>query len=183
VKKTAIGDGTILYACRDISRLIRAEKALHTANEELRIERESLRQKNAALKEILGQIEQEKKRVASQIHLNVNRVAIPILNTLETKVSSDGEYFITLLRNSLSEITSPFISRLEKNYSNLTPRELEICHMIKNGFTSKQISAALNNSVETVLKQRKTIRRKLQITNQKVNLVTYLKSLEQNVIE
>ncbi len=183
VKRTLIGNGTILYACRDISRLIRAEKALHTVNEELRIERESLRQKNAALKEILGQIEQEKKRVASQIHLNINRVAIPILNTLERKVSSDGEYFITLLRSSLSEMTSPFISRLEKDFSNLTPRELEICHMVKNGFTSKQISAALNNSVETVLKQRKTIRRKLQITNKKVNLVTYLKSLEQSVIE
>ncbi|MEW6412445.1 MAG: PAS domain S-box protein [Candidatus Zixiibacteriota bacterium] len=180
IKKTSIGDGTVLYTCRDISRLIRAEEALQTVNEELRLERESLRQKNTALKEILGQIEQEKKRVATQIHLNINRVAIPILKTLERKVSPDGEYFITLLKSSLSEITSPFISRLEKNFTNLTPRELEICHMIKNGFTSKQIAATLNNSVETVLKQRKTIRKKLQITNQKVNLVTYLKSLEQS---
>ncbi|UCG62766.1 MAG: PAS domain S-box protein [Candidatus Zixiibacteriota bacterium] len=178
VKLAAIGKGTTLYTCRDITRLSQAEEALKAVNEELEVERQTLREKNTALKEILGQIEDEKRRMATQLHLNINRMAIPILNALEEKTTHDGEYFVALLRNTLSDITSPFISKLESGFSNLTPRELEICHMIKSGFTSKQIASALNTSPETVLKQRKTIRRKLGISNLKVNLVTHLKSLE-----
>jgi PAS domain S-box-containing protein len=178
VKHAAIGEGTTLYACRDITRLSQAEQALKAVNEELEVERATLREKNTALKEILGQIEDEKRRMASQLHLNINRMAIPILNALEEKTNPDGEYFVALLRNCLSDITSPFISKLESGFSGLTPRELEICQMVKSGFASKQIAAALHTSVETVLKQRKTIRKKLGIANQKVNLVTHLKALE-----
>ena len=101
-----------------------------------------------------------------------------ILNALEERTSPEGEYYVSLLKSCLADITSPFISKLETGHSNLTPRELEICHMVKSGFTSKQVAASLNTSVETVLKQRKMIRRKLGISNQKVNLVTHLKSLE-----
>ncbi len=178
VRRAIIGGGTTLYTCRDATRLSRAEQALETVNEELQLERETLREKNTALKEILSQIEDEKKRMASHMHLNINRMALPILNALEDKTYPDGEYFVSLLKNCLADITSPFISKLESDHSNLTPRELEICHMVKNGFTSKQVSAALNTSVETVLKQRKMIRRKLGIARKKINLVTHLKSLE-----
>ena len=168
----------MLYTCRDVTRLNQAEKALEAVNEELELERQTLREKNTALKEVLGQIEHEKRRMASQMHLNINRMAYPILNALEERTSPEGEYYVSLLKSCLADITSPFISKLETGHSNLTPRELEICHMVKSGFTSKQVAASLNTSVETVLKQRKMIRRKLGISNQKVNLVTHLKSLE-----
>ncbi|UCE23692.1 MAG: helix-turn-helix transcriptional regulator, partial [Candidatus Zixiibacteriota bacterium] len=177
-KQVTIGGGTTLYTCRDITRLSQAEQALKAVNEELEVERQTLREKNTALKEILGQIEDEKKRMASQMHLNINRMALPILKALEQKTYPEGGYFVALLRNCLSDITSPFIGTLESDFSNLTPRELEICQMIKSGFTSKQIAEALTTAVETVLKQRKMIRKKLGISNQKINLVTHLKSLE-----
>jgi len=183
VKKAIIESGTMLYTCRDVTRLSQAETALKVVNEELQLERETLREKNLALKEILGQIEDEKRRMVSQMHLNMNRMAYPILTALEDKTTPEGEYYLSLLKSCLSDITSPFMTRLETGYSSLTPRELEICHMVKNGFTSKQISAALSTSIETVLKQRKTIRKKLGISNQKVNLVTHLKSLEHPPID
>lgn len=178
VKRAVIEGGTMLYTCRDVTRLSQAESALKAVNEELQLERATLREKNLALKEILGQIEDEKRRMISQMHLNMNRMAYPILTALQDKTTPEGEYYLSLLKNCLSDITSPFMTKLETGCSSLTPRELEICHMVKNGFTSKQIAAAFSTSVDTVLKQRKTIRRKLGIANQKVNLITHLKSLE-----
>ncbi|GAI32388.1 unnamed protein product, partial [marine sediment metagenome] len=135
----------------------RTEELAET-NEELRVEREALRQKNIALQEILNQIEAGKRQMASQIQSNVDRIILPILDTLEGKISQSGKHYISLLRNSLTDITSPFIDSLETRFSKLTPREVEICNMVKNGLTCKDIANTLNISVQTVLKQRSIIR-------------------------
>ncbi len=155
----------------------RTEELAET-NEELRVEHEALQQKNIALQEILNQIEAGKRQMASQIQSNVDRIILPILNTLEGKISQSGKHYISLLRSSLSEITSPFIDSLETRFSKLTPREVEICNMVKNGLTCKDIANTLSISVQTVLKQRATIRKKLGISNKKVNLSSYLMSLK-----
>lgn len=152
-------------------------RELAEANEALRVEREALRQKNIALREILDQIEDTKRQMASQIQSNINRIALPILNTLQAKTPPAVASFVDLLRNTLEDIASPLAQKLEDWCSGLTPRELEICHMIKNGVRSKEIAATLNTSVQTVLKQRAAIRKKLGITNQNINLVSFLKSL------
>lgn len=59
----------------------------------------------------------------------------------------------------------------------MSPRESEICSMVKNGLTSKDIARTLGISTQTVLKQRKHIRKKLGINNSPINLTSYLKSL------
>ncbi|MBN1213064.1 MAG: LuxR family transcriptional regulator, partial [candidate division Zixibacteria bacterium] len=151
---------------------------LTKTNRELEAEREALQQKNFALKEILNQIEDEKKNMAKQIQLNIDRVALPIFNILEERIPTTERHYISLLKNCVSELSSPFISCLETKYTKLTPRETEICQMIKNGFSSKQIAKSFNNSLLTILKQRKVIRKKLKIAHKKINLASYLKSLK-----
>jgi len=150
---------------------------LATINEALRVERESLRQKNIALNEVLAQIEQGKRQLGTQIQTNINRIALPILKSLENRVDASGQQYIELLRNNLKDIAAPLTSELEKRFADLTPRELEICHMIRNGLNCKEIADTFNSALQTVLKQRSTIRKKLGIANKKVNLETFLKSL------
>jgi PAS domain S-box-containing protein len=151
---------------------------LAEANEALQVEREALRQKNIVLQEVLDQIEEGKRQMASQIQTNINRVALPILKTLENKVRPAGIPFIELLKSSIEDIASPLISTLESKFTLLTPREIEICNMVRNGLSCKEIAQALDTSEQTVLKQRTIIRKKLGITNSKINLASYLKSLE-----
>jgi len=160
------------------SRVSTRTKQLAEANKELSLERETLQQKNIALKEILNQIEDEKKRIAIQIQANIDRISIPIIKHMEDRIQSKDKQFINVLRDSLKDITSPFLSKLESKSESLTPREIEICNMIKSGFTTKQIASSLNKSDQTVLKQRKMIRKKLGISNKKVNLATYLIKLD-----
>jgi DNA-binding NarL/FixJ family response regulator len=48
--------------------------------------------------------------------------------------------------------------------------------MIKNGMRTKEIATARGVSEATVNRHREKIRHKLQITNDKANLATYLQS-------
>ncbi|MCB2229552.1 PAS domain-containing protein [bacterium] len=163
----------------ELERRVRERTAqLADANTQLLVERENLEQKNLALKEILNQFESGKREIAEQIQSNIYRIALPLIDHLQRQTSPGAEHYLGLLKNSLIDIVSPFVGRLESQSTRLTPRELEICNMIKNGMSSKEIASALHNSIETVFKQRKTIRRKLGISNRKRNLTSFLRSLD-----
>ncbi|MBU0984163.1 MAG: LuxR C-terminal-related transcriptional regulator, partial [candidate division Zixibacteria bacterium] len=140
----------------------------------LRTEREALHAKNVALKEIMGQVEEEKQHMARYVHTNVSRILLPLLTSLERRIYPEGEQYIRLIKNCLDDITGPYLSQLESQFFQLTPRELEICNMIRNGLSSKEIAETLNTSEQTVLKQRTMVRRKLGLAGSKTNLVAFL---------
>ena len=158
----------------DITERKRAEEALRAANERLMTEQEALKEKNIALREVLNQIDNEKKQIGRQVQSNIDRIVVPILNKLKAKLSPVEQDYVSLLESSLAEIASPFVTKLETRYTSLTTREVEICTMVKNGLTSKEIASALDTSELTVRKQRKNIRKKLGISNDKVNLSSFL---------
>ena len=81
-----------------------------------------------------------------------------------------------MIKTNLEEITSPFISQLSNSYHSLTPIEITVCNMIRNGLRTKEIAQVRGVSNATVNRHRENIRRKLKITNSSVNLATYLQS-------
>jgi len=152
----------------------RALTALEEARQLSEVNRQALSNKNTALKEIMSQLDSEKKNIAYQVESNIDKIAMPLIETLETKTNASGQCYLELLRKCLSEITSPFINELERNSIKLSRRELEICNMIRSGFSSKDIARLFNTSENTVLGQRKSIRRKLGIAKKSVNLSSFL---------
>ena len=153
-----------------------AERAFKKRQQKL-VQQQTLQEKNIALREILNQIEAEKMEIVRQIQANIDRVLSPILAKLERKASPSEREHINQLKMGLQEITSPFVSHLEKRYAELTPREIEICNMIKNGLASKEIADSLDISVETIRNHRKNIRKKLGITDQGINLAALLNTI------
>jgi len=85
--------------------------------------------------------------------------------------------YVEILRTNLEEITSPFISQFSHAYHSLSPTEVNICNMIKNGMRTKEIAQLRGVSVATINRHREHIRRKLKIANCEVNLTTYLQSI------
>ena len=81
-----------------------------------------------------------------------------------------------ILQTNLEEITSPFINQLSRSYQSLTPTEIGISNMIRNGMQTKEIAESRGVSAATIKRHREKIRRKLNITNQDVNLATLLQS-------
>ncbi len=154
----------------------KTEKALEKANEDLQAERRSLAEKNVVLKGVLDQISNEKQEIGNQVQANVDKVIMPILRMIGPRIDDANQHHVRLLEHSLSDIASPFVDQIERRFQALAPRELEVCNMIKNGMTTKQISSILHTSIETVNSQRKSIRRKLGISKSGRSLTLFLKS-------
>jgi DNA-binding CsgD family transcriptional regulator len=86
--------------------------------------------------------------------------------------------YLTILESHVREIISPFTKRLSGKYLGLTPVEIQVASLIKDGKTTKEIAGSLSVSVDTVSAHRLHIRKKLGLSKQKANLTSFLKSLE-----
>ena len=153
----------------------KTQSALADSERELRRQKAELEQKNIALREIIAQIEIEKERIKNDVEIYIRLVVSPLLENLKRDEASSR--MVNLLRYHLERLTSPYGSKITKESHKLTPREIEICSMVRGGLTSKDISNILNISHQTVVKHRKNIRQKLGISNKEINLVSYLREI------
>jgi len=147
------------------------------AEHQLKVERSSLESKNVALHELVEMVQREKDYVGLSIQTNVDKIIMPIIYAIENEIPHNQLGYVKLLKKNLKEITSPFINKISDKYSSLTPVEIQICDLIKNGFVTKDIARIRGISSATVNRHREHIRKKLGISNQKINLTTYLNSL------
>ena len=153
-----------------------ADLELQETNQQLTLERKALQEANTALRLVLTRIEQEKQEIHQDINTNVEKVLMPILHALSLQLPQSQKKYVEILQTNLEEITSPFVSQLSLSYHSMTPTEIAICNMIRNGMRTKEIAEMRGISEATVNRHREKIRRKLKITNQDVNLATFLQS-------
>jgi DNA-binding CsgD family transcriptional regulator len=71
-------------------------------------------------------------------------------------------------------LTRPFLGRLSAAEAVLTPQEIEVAALIREGRSSKEIATSMNLSLTTINFHRRNLRRKLKLTNSRTNLRTYL---------
>ena len=161
---------------RDITDRKQAEDMLKQAAGELQEQKKILTEKNIALKQILDHIESERQDYKRKICQDLEHAIRPLLSRLHQKakgpLKNEMESFDAAFKSILSKELEDFNSRLAK----LSPRETEICEMIKKGLSSKEISDKLNLSIVTIHKHREQVRKKLGITNVNINLNTFLRS-------
>ena len=156
---------------------ISAERELQEINKQLNVERTALQETNAALRAVLTRIEEEKQGIYKDIHANIEKVIMPILHALILDLPKAQRKYIEMLRTSIEEITSPFINQLSHAHQSLSPTEVNICNMIRDGLRTKEIAKLRGVSMATINRHREHIRRKLKITNNEVNLTTFLQSI------
>lgn len=159
-----------------ISMRISAEMELKELNKRLAVERKALQETNAAMKAVLARIEEDKKNIYRDIHSNIEKIVMPILYTMSLDAPDNQRKFIEILKANLENITSPFVSNLSRKFFSLTPTEIKVCNMIRNGMQTKEIARIQGISSATVNRHREHIRKKLGLTNRDVNLSTYLQS-------
>ncbi|MCD6248923.1 MAG: PAS domain S-box protein [candidate division Zixibacteria bacterium] len=155
----------------------RIEADLHASNLQLIAESQALQEANTTLKGVLARIETEKKDNLLSVQSHVDRVVMPLLRQLKNSANDIQTNYITLIEDNLSSVTSPFVSELESLFTHLSPREVEISKYVKDGLSSKDIASLFNTSEGTVRNQRKSIRRKLGISSDKVSLTSFLRGI------
>lgn len=153
----------------------RTQEALKESEAQLQEQKTALAKKNVALQEILAQIELEKKLMRDNIAVNVEALLLPLVEKLRLKGAS--RKYVRLLKQNLYELTSSFGRKISEKENKLTPKETEICDMIRHGLTCKEMAGLLNIASGTVEVHRINIRKKLGIANKDINLASYLKTL------
>ena len=102
---------------------------------------------------------------------NVEKYIRPSLNYLKKNVK---ERDLNIVAGLIDEIVYPITKKRPSVFDRLSPRELQVCTMIKEGYTSKEIADALFITKKTVDYHRSSIRKKLGLQND--NLRVYLET-------
>lgn len=171
-------DGEILQIIEytlDITLRKQAEEKLEKARKDLEIEAKKVAERNTALKVILQNLKDEKDEIHKHILENIHMLVIPNIERLKgTLINENQLELINLCIANMDEIIKPFSGVLLKNTMNLTPSELNIANLVRQGKSSKEIANLLNLSDNTIKAHFRNIRAKLNIKNKKINLRSYL---------
>jgi len=154
-----------------------AEAELRESRRKLKEQNQQLKDKNIALREVMSQLREEKVDLEKRVLANVENLLLPLVKKMEDQGSDLDREYLFLLEENIAQLTSSFGTKISQLHQRLTPRENEICNMIRTGLSSKEIGKMLNLSFRSVETYRNHIRKKLGITNKKVNLNSYLSGL------
>ena len=156
---------------KDISKRKRAER-------KLTLKTESLEEVNAALKVLLRQLEESKGDIEGKILSNVRELVLPNVDNLKnTNLSSRQLSVLNIIESNLNNIISSFLPLLKLKHHNLTPREIEIATLVKEGRSIKDIAELLSIGISTVQFHRNSLRKKFGLKDRDANLRSYLLSL------
>ncbi len=164
----------------------------HIKNE---LEQEKLKRKQQELKQNL----EEKNKVLigkamTEIHRTdiINNILIELkqikLKAIKKETQQAIDYILKKLQKDLNidiwkefeisfeQVHQSFYNNLSKNHPSLTPKDRRLCALLYLDLTTKEIAQITGQSFKSVENARTRLRKKLNLTNEKINLSTYLNS-------
>jgi PAS domain S-box-containing protein len=155
-----------------------AEVAMKRKSRELKQHTGKLSELNAALKVLLKQREDDKNDVEEKVTSNVKELLLPYIEEIKNrKIDPKSKIFLSIIETNLQNIISPFTQRLSSKYLGLTPREVQVADLIRQGKNTKEIARFMGISASAISLHRYHIREKLGLIDQKTNLQTHLQTL------
>ena len=143
----------------------------------LLIQREKLEETNIALRVVLRESEITKMELEKNVLSNIKDLLLPYVKELDSMLLDDEQRFLgDIIKANINEITSSFSRKLKLEFDDLTPREIQVADLIKQGRTNKEIARLLNITGSGVDHHRRNLRTKLNIKNKKINLRSRLLS-------
>lgn len=157
---------------------LEVERKLRSREKELEIKNADLEQLNTALTVVIKRVEKEKRIIEGNVLMNLSNSIVPLLEKLtRTSRESEREKLVNVIQNEVEQITSGFKGILASSAYRLSPSEIRVCEMVRQGLTSKEIAGILNLSPKTISRHRDNIRKKLGICRSDINLRDYLSQI------
>lgn len=154
-----------------------AQEALKQREQALELKTRSLEDVNTALKVLLKHREEDKAAMEEHVLTNIRKLVLPYVDNLKHLNLTESQMAqVKIIETNLLEIVSPFLRNITSTYLNLTPREIQVANLIKEGRTTKEMTDILHISTTAIDFHRKNLRSKLGIKNKRNNLRTYISS-------
>ena len=180
IRMSAKGSARVVVSHEDITSLKLTEEQLRLSRKALDEQKQSLEEANIALKVLLKQREEDRLELEKKVLHNVKDLVLPYIEKLKTaQLKPREKTLVEIIDTHLSEIISPFLQRFANAKILLTPQEMQVAGLVKDGKTSKEIADVLNVSETTVNFHRKNLRVKFGLRNKQTNLRSYLLSISQ----
>jgi FixJ family two-component response regulator len=145
---------------------------------ERKMQRE-LQELNTTLEVLLRRTEKEKEKLGADVVSNVKELILPHVEKLKNvHLSEDYKAHVEILETNLSKICSPFLKNLSLEHAHITSMEVQVANLIKAGKRNKEIASLLGVSLNTIITHRHHLRSKLELKQGKINLSSYLKSID-----
>lgn len=176
----------------DISLQKQAEKVLLEAKKQLekKLERNALElstikcesdEVNTALKVMIKMRNSDNLEAKSLLNEELNHEVLPFLQRLKSGNQDVKQIrLVHTLEANLQRLVTSYGSptSITSSYKNLTPKEIQVATMVREGFSTKAIASTLSLSPETISIHRKNIRKKLGLGSKGENLRSYLITFE-----
>ncbi|MGD9302709.1 MAG: LuxR C-terminal-related transcriptional regulator, partial [Desulfobacterales bacterium] len=133
---------------------------------------------NIALKVLLKQREDDRVELEKKVLSNVKELVLPYVEKLKnSRLRPKDKTLAEIIENHLNNIISPLLQKFTNAKILLTPQEIQVAALVKDGKTSKEIADILNVSEATVNFHRKNLRDKFGLKGKQANLRSYLLSI------
>lgn len=163
----------------DVTPIILAQEELRQKEEELRHQREKLEETNVALKVLLDHRDRDLEELEQKIAANLKELVLPYVEKLKnSRLGHREETLVDIIETNLHDITTPFLNKISSLHLLLTPQELDIATLVRQGKSSQEIADVIGVSINTISFHRQNLRRKLGLKDRSRNLRTYLLSLQ-----
>lgn len=178
IRMTGSGPVRVISSHEEITALKLTEDALRKSREELIEQKQSLEETNIAMKVLLKQREEDKLELEKKVLNNVKDLVLPYVEKLKnSRLRAKDRTLVEIIDTHLQDIISPLLQRFVNAKILLTPQEMHVASLVKDGKTSKEIADVLNVSETTVNFHRKNLRVKFGLRNKRTNLRSYLLSI------
>jgi len=172
------GQPARLVICRDVSRHQHMQAALEKSQLALTEKTNRLEEVNRALKVMLDHREVEKRAIEQNIVSWINKFVQPYLERLTAMpLTNEARTYLDIVQANLKDLLTPLAQHRSARYAELTPTEVDVAELIRQGLSSKEIASRLNVSPSAVAFHRTNIRKKFGILHKKKNLRSYLGAL------
>ena len=162
---------------RDISPEKKNTANLKKREKELNARTRSLEEANTAFSILLRRREEDRTHFESSVISNISTLVNPYIEKLKnTPLDAVQTNHLHVIETNLDQVISPFVRDIGSRVLDLTPMELRVATLVKEGKSNIEIAAKLSVSKNTILTHRFNLRRKLGIKNKKINLRAYLLS-------
>jgi DNA-binding CsgD family transcriptional regulator len=168
----------VVVSHEDITALKLTEEALRRSRETLNEQARSLEESNIALKVLLNQRDLDRQALERKVLSNVKGLVLPYVEKLKgARLKPRERTLVEIVDAHLQDIISPLLQNIANADVILTPQEMHIAALIKDGQSSKEIAEVLHITEATVNFHRKNLRIKFGLHNRRVNLRSYLLSM------